>query len=42
MAAILLRYFVDDFMRNINCGIWVLHVKRVVDFSARSSFYCFS
>ena len=27
MTAIFFRFFIDDFMNNINCGIGVLHVK---------------
>ena len=44
MTAIFNRFFLDNFMSNINCGIGVLHVKRQIltYFSARLSFYCFS
>ena len=40
MTAIFLRFF-DDFMSNINCGIWVLHVKRqILTYFLVTSFLC--
>ena len=30
MTAIFFRFFLDDFMSIINCGIGVLHVKRQI------------
>ena len=41
MTAIFLRFFFDDFMSNINCGIGVLHVKRqILTYFFVTSFLC--
>ena len=40
MSTIFFRFFVDDFMRNSNFGIGVLHVKSNIDVFFVTSFLC--